>query len=169
MSMALFAGLGILLGGGLFLANRVIHTVGISSNVGKETVKLPTGSLQVEKASQIGPGLPVCPNCSLQMPGENALAEAIKNQKTNTEITTYRSTDSRASIDDWYVKHLGPEYVRHEAGESTRPEIFHDTHIAEEDIAFIAERGQQVRIVALAMDGIGTKISLIRSEKPATQ
>jgi hypothetical protein len=43
------------------------------------------------------------------------------------------------------------------------PENFRDAHISDEDIAFIGERGNQVRVVALSQDDAGTKITLLRS------
>ena len=42
-----------------------------------------------------------------------------------------------------------------------------DARVSDEDITFVAERDQLVRIVSLTMDAGGTKISLVRLNKSA--
>jgi len=166
MMLAFFAGLGILLGGGMFLASRVMRTVGLSASMNKNTVRTPLGSFRLEKESAVGPGMPLYPHASLIVPGEEASAQAIQNAKIGVDAVNYHSPDLRDTIDAWYSKHLGPEFQRHDAGETPLPEIFHDARVSDKDIAFVAERGQQVRIVALSLDASGTKITLIRFDKP---
>ena len=68
-------------------------------------------------------------------------------------------------MDEWYSKHLSPEFTRHDAGDRPVPAIFTDTRVPDSDIAFVAEREQMIRIVALSLDSGGTKISLIRFSK----
>jgi hypothetical protein len=70
-------------------------------------------------------------------------------------------------VDSWYSKHLSPDFTRHDAGEKPLPDIFHDARVSDDDVAFVAERNQKVRIVALSLDSGGTKISLIRYDKAA--
>jgi hypothetical protein len=47
------------------------------------------------------------------------------------------------------------------------PEAFRESHISEDDIAFVGERGDQIRVVVLGSDSMGTKIALLRSAKEA--
>jgi hypothetical protein len=72
-------------------------------------------------------------------------------------------------VDSWYAKHLSTEFQRHDAGEKPLPEVFQNVRVSDSDIAFVAERGQQVRIVTLSLDAGGTKIELIRLDKPSEQ
>jgi hypothetical protein len=167
MMLAFFAGMGVLLGGGMFLASRILRTAGLSASMNKDTVRTPLGSFRMEKESAVGPGLPLYPNASLIVPGEEASAEAIQNSKRGMDSVNYHSTDTRDSVDRWYAKHLAPEFKRYDAGEKPLPDIFRDVRVSDDDIAFVAERGQQVRIVALSLDATGTKIALIRIDKPA--
>jgi hypothetical protein len=167
MMIALFAGMAVLLGGGLFMAGRVVRSMGLAASAPKDTVKTPVGSFRLEKADQVGPGLPVYPRSSLELPGENAAAEAIKDSQTGMSNVTYHTTDTRDSVDGWYSKHLSPQFTRHDAGEKPTPDIFHDARLSDSDIAFVAEHGSQVRIVALSLDSAGTKISLIHFDKSA--
>jgi len=66
---------------------------------------------------------------------------------------------------------LSPAFTRRDAGDKPVPAIFNDARVSDSDIAFVAERGQTVGIVALSLDSGGTKISLIRFSKapPASE
>jgi hypothetical protein len=68
-------------------------------------------------------------------------------------------------VDEWYSKHLSPEFTRRDGGQKPVPAIFDDARVSDSDIAFMAEREQMIRIVALSTDSGGTKISLIRFSK----
>jgi hypothetical protein len=167
MMIALFAGMAVMLGGGLFMAGRVVRSMGLAASTPKDTVKTPVGSFRLEKADQVGPGLPVYPRSSLELPGENAAAEAIKDNQTGVNSVYYHSGDTRESVVDWYSKHLSPQFTRHEAGEKPVPQAVADARISDDEVVFLADHGQQVRIVALAVDPTGTKISLIHFDRPS--
>jgi hypothetical protein len=161
MMIALFGGMAVLLGGGLFLASRVVKSMGLSAAAGKDTIKTPGGNFKLEKPDQVGPGLPVYPRGSLELPGDNVTA-AIKDMQSGEETVTYHTADTREFVDEWYSKHLSPEYTRHDAAEKPQPEIFREAHVSDTDVVFVAERGDMVRIVDLATDATGTKIALVR-------
>jgi hypothetical protein len=166
MMIAFFAGVSVLLGGGIFLASRISKVAGISASMSKDTRRSPGGSFRMEKENAVGPGLPLYPGASLIVPGESAALEAMENSKKGIEVVNYHSTDTRDSVDGWYAKHLGGEFQRHDAGEKPLPEVFQRVPVSESDIAFMAERGVQVRIVSLSLDSGGTKIALIKYDKP---
>src|ERR1700674_3591767 len=65
MMIALTCGFGVLLGGGLLMASRVINALGIRAGSDKTTVRTPLGEFRVEKAKEVGPGLPVYPAAAL--------------------------------------------------------------------------------------------------------
>jgi hypothetical protein len=60
---------------------------------------------------------------------------------------------------------LSGEFTRRDAGDKPVPAIFADATVSGNEIAFVAERDQMLRVVALSMDSGGTKISLIRLSK----
>lgn len=169
MMIAFFVGLGVLLGGGMLLASRISKVAGISASMNKDTRRTPGGSFRLEKENAVGPGLPVYPHSSLIVPGETQAAQALQNSRKGIEEVNYHTTDTRDSVDEWYVKHLSNEFQRHDAGEKPLSEVFQNTRVSDSDIAFLAQRGQQVRIVALSLDASGTKIALIRLDKPPEQ
>jgi len=162
MMIALFAGLAVLLAGGLFVASRVIRSMGLTAANAMNTVRTPGGSLRLEKEGEMGAGLPVYPRSSLVVPDDSTAATAVKQARNGIETSTYHTTDTRDFVDEWYGKHLSPAFTRRDAGDKPVPAIFSDARISDDDIAFVAERGQTFGIVALSPDSGGTKISLIR-------
>ncbi len=167
MMIALFAGLAVLLAGGLFVASRVIRSMGLTAANAMNTVRTRGGSLRLEKEGEMGAGLPVYPRSSLIVPDDSTAATAVKQARNGIETSTYHTTDTRDFVDEWYGKHLSPAFTRRDAGEKPAPAIFNDASVSDSDIAFVAERGQTVGIVALSLDSGGTKISLIRYSKPS--
>ena len=165
MMIALFAGLAVLLGAGLFVASRAIRSMGLSAAAAQDAIRTPGGTFRLEKETEVGPGLPVYPRSSLLVPGEDAAAAEIKQVQKGIEVSEYHSGDAREFVDKWYAEHLSPEFARHDAGDKTVAAAYSDARVSEGDIAFVAEREQKVRIVALSMEGAGTKISLIRFTK----
>jgi hypothetical protein len=165
MMIGLFIGLAVLLAGGLFLASRVVRSMGLSAASARDTVRTRGGSFRLEKETDVGPGLPLYPRSSLVVPDDDSAGAAIKQAQNGIQTSTYHTTDTRDFVDEWYSKHLSPEFTRRDAGDKTVPAIFNDARVSDSDIAFVAEREQMVRIVALSLDSGGTKISLIRFSK----
>jgi hypothetical protein len=165
MMIALYVGLAILLAGGLFVASRVVRSMGLTAANAINTVRTPGGSFRLEKEGQIGPGLPVYPRSSLVVPDDDGAVAAVKQARNGIETSTYHTADTRDFVDEWYGKHLSGEFTRRDAGDKPVPAIFSDARVSDNDVAFVADRGQTVGIVALSLDSGGTKISLIRFSK----
>jgi hypothetical protein len=169
MMAAMFCGFAILLGGGLLMASRVIHSLQLRAEGDKTTVRTPLGDFRVEKAREVGPGLPVYPQSSLVVPGGQTLHAPLADNQPQVVSSTYHTNSSREFVVNWYLEHLSPEFVRQDAGPKNLPEVFHESHISDEDITFVGERGEQVRVVSLATEDLGTKIVLLRCAKPSSQ
>jgi hypothetical protein len=168
MTLALFGGFGVMLGGGIFIAKSLAQTMGLAAATGsKDTVRTPIGAFRMEKEDQVGPGLPVYPRASLEVPGEVATGKALSDSKNGVSVVTYHTDDTREFVEGWYMKHLSPEFSRHEGSEKTFPEAFHNVSIDIGDIAFLAERNNNARAVTLSQDSTGTKISLTQTSSAA--
>lgn len=165
MMVALFTGLAVLLGTGLFVASRAVRSMGLSAATASDTIRTPGGTFRLQKEGQVGPGLPVYPRASLIVPDDDTAAAAINQAKKGIEVSAYHSADERDYVDSWYAKHLSPEFTRHNAGEKLEGAVYRDAHVGDGDILFVAEREQLVRVIALAAESNGTKISLIRYDK----
>jgi hypothetical protein len=167
MMVAFFAGLGILLAAGLFVASRAVRSMGLSAAGARDSIKTPGGTFRLEQETQVGPGLPVYPRASLIVPDDATAAAAIKQAQKGIEVSAYQSSDTRDFVDGWYSKHLSPEFTRHDPGEKLDDSLFADAHVSEGDVIFLAQRDDKVRVVALSVEDSGTKISLIRFNRPS--
>jgi hypothetical protein len=167
MMIALFAGVAILLGGGMFMASRILHSMELRVAGDKKTIRTPIGDFRTEKPSDVGPVLPVFPGAALVLPGDDALAAALRN-RTHAQVltTTYHTSGSRDSVANWYAEHLGAEFTQHSGTADLQlPEIFKDAAIGSTDVVFQGERAGQLKLVALVDDGGGTRITLARFDR----
>ena len=102
------------------------------------------------------------------LPGSAAAHLQLDDDRPQVLASTYHSNASREYVASWYLEHLSPEFARQESGPKKLPEALRDSRISDDDIAFVGERGDQVRAVSLAAENTGTKITLLRSfTKPA--
>jgi hypothetical protein len=117
--------------------------------------------------------LPVYPAATLVLPGAAEARLAVNedpNQAQNQVVTsTYHTNSSREFVATWYAEHLSPEFARQDAGPKKLPDALRDSHISNDDIAFIGERGDQIRAVSLTADDTGTKIILLRTSVKSSQ
>jgi len=165
MMIGLFTGLATMLAGGLFVASKVVGSMGLSAASAKNTVHTPGKSFRLERETEVGPTLPVYPRSSLIVPDDAAAADAVRQAQSGIETATYHTNDTRDFVDEWYSKHLSPEFTRRDAGEKPVPAIFSEVRVSDNDISFVAQREQMVRVVALSVESSGTRISLIRFSK----
>ena len=117
----------------------------------------------LEKAKEVGPGLPVYPAATLVLAGSAAAHLPLTDDQPQVLSSTYHTNTSREYVATWYLEHLSPEFARQDSGPKKLPEALRNAHISDDDIAFVGERGDQIRVVELALDEIGTKITLLRS------
>jgi len=162
MMVAMTCGFCVLLGAGLLMTSRVIGALGLRAGSDKTTVRTPLGEFRVEKAREVGPGLPVYPAATLVLPSEPVHLPSNDDQP-QVVSSIYHTNSSREYVASWYSEHLSPEFTRQDSGPKKLPDAFQASHITDDDIAFVGERGDQVRVVALAADEMGTKITLLRS------
>jgi hypothetical protein len=169
MKVALASGLGFLLGGGIFMVSRVGHALQLPA-VGEElTLRTPTGDWRVERPNEVGPGLPVYPDAKLVLPGQSVRPAAPKNNQAPAQTAIYYTNDPSEFVGDWYMNHLGSEFVRSNFAARAIPDAPSDLQISDTDITFVGERGDQVRIVTIAADPTGAKITLVRYTKRKVQ
>ncbi len=170
MMIAMTCGFCVLLGGGLLMASRVIFALGLRSSTDKKIVNTLLGEFRMEKAKEVGPGLPVYPAATLVLPGAAAAQLPANDDEPQVIASTYHTNSSREYVVTWYLGHLSPEFTRQDSGPKKLPEVLQHSHIADDDLVFVGERGDQVRVVDLATDQMGTKITLMRSyTKPPVQ
>lgn len=162
MTVALCCGVGLLLGTGMFMASRVGRALQFRAAGAELTLRTPAGDWRVEKPNEIGPGLPVYPDALLVLPQEYTRPPKLRNNQAEVQTAIYQTSDPPDFVDNWYLKHLGPEFVRNNLADKAILDVLSDARISNNDVTFIGERGDQVRIVAIAPDSTGTNITLVR-------
>jgi hypothetical protein len=168
MMIAISTGFCVLLGAGLVTASRLIRSLELRQGSDKSTVRTPLGEFRMDKTSQGGPGLPVYPQASLVLPGA-ASPPLGTNDHPQVVSSMYHTNTTRDFVATWYREHLSPEFARQDPGPKSLPPSFAGSPIADDDIVFLGERGDQVRVVSLSADNTGTKITLLRSANPAAR
>ena len=169
MMLALFGGVALLLGGGLFLASRIINALKLQDTGTKATMHTPAGDIRVKKPGEGASGTPVYPHASLVLPHESATPEQKESSEFEVHTTSYFTTDSRLLVDEWYVQHLSADFVRHGPQDPPLPEQYNDLHIPRDDVAFAVEHGDQLRVVVLVEEDDGTSIRLVHLAKRVPQ
>ncbi|GEM_PF-1068760 len=166
MTAGLFVGMGVMMAGGLFMAGRVIRSVGLTAAMnGQDKIRTPGGDFRVEKDSDMGPRLLVYPRVSLELPGTSDAAESLKEAQSGIKVVTYHSNDPQVFVDDWYKSHLMQDFTRYEAADKPQIEALKLPELADASVVFVSERGNKLGIVALTMDEDGTQIALVRVNK----
>lgn len=153
-----------LLVAGLFTAARLLRSMQFSSATDKRTIRTPIGDFRLQKAGQSGPSLPLYPGATLVLPNGNVIT-AVSNDQQQTLTASYHSNDPQISIVAWYTEHLDSEFVRSQADHTPFADVFRQLQIEPNAIAFLAERGDQRRVVALQQDPTGITIILVRRDK----
>ncbi len=163
MMVALLGGFALLVGGALFLAQRVLKTMSVKQHRGNEaTLQTPLGELRVEHSTSHGPGLPVYPQAALVMPGDNVHFELPADRHYQIRAAKYHTSDSREAVDAWYQSHLGPEFERQGPGEKHVSVAVEQYKLSSEDVVFVAGQADEARIISLADENSGTGITLVR-------
>ncbi len=169
MFIALFGGLAVLLGGALFMATRVVHTLELSSATDPKTVRTPIGDFRFEKAGQVGLGLPVYPRAALILPGADSLPTPTPKSPRQVLTTIYHSNDPRDFVASWYARHLDTEFTRHTSADNPFAAVLQNARVPVPEVLFVGERGDQIRIVSLNEDSSGTRITFLHFNKGEAQ
>jgi hypothetical protein len=163
IKLAAFGGLALLVGAGIYMTSNLGRALQFHPAGTEATVRTADGDWRVERPSEEGPGLPVYPEASLVLGSRGGVPAGPKHNQSEVYTTIYHSSDPSEFVNDWYLKHLGPEFAPNSSTDRQIPRILLDASITDKDITFVGERGDQVRIVAIATDSTGTEIKLVRS------
>lgn len=153
----------------LLLVRFFVHRVNIREAGNRVAIETPVGSINVNKADAHATGLPVYPGATVST-GNGGSVE-INGSDTRVGLATeqYRTGDAVSKVQEWYRHKLGPEF-RLETGHqdnSRRTGMHVDS--GEHDVAFVDDRNDGARVVALDNGSDGTRITLLRIGKRETQ
>jgi hypothetical protein len=152
--------------GGLLIASMFIRHVHVNQSGKQVEIETPAGSLRVN-GDQVHPtGLPVYPGAQPDK-SEGATVElsAISGAGLGLATEKYVTSDDLDEVSEWYQQQLGPSYKREEHGSTT-----HRQHVSSDaDVAYVYEKGDNTRLVALTKKPDGVEIELLRIGKKEVQ
>jgi hypothetical protein len=165
------AGVVILGLGGLLIATYVLKdVVQVRETAGQVEVQTPAGSIKVDKTAPPDPGLPVYPGATTAESGATVEITA-PDEEDSLHVTAarYRTTDPIEKVDEWYQEKLGSEFTREGPGVARRKRDILGISVKSSDTAYISEKDDTLRVVALERKGLYTEIALARIGKTETQ
>jgi len=153
----------------LSLATLIIHHVNVKDTARNVDTETPVGEIMVNKAGLHATGLPVYPGAAAA--DQKSASVEINANNTGLGIATesYATNDPLTKVEDWYRKRLGTEF-RLETG-NNKPFLRekYDVDTGDHAVAFVDDRGDAARVVALDNSAGGTKIKLVRAGKKEVQ
>jgi hypothetical protein len=166
----LLGGVALLALGGLLLATYVARQMDVKVTSTGPTVEIstPVGSIRASKDAGADPGLPLYPGAKMT---EGAGSVEVAADEGGVEVIAahYRTLDPIAKVDEWYRGQLGPDFKREGPGVYQRKKEILGIRVSSEDVAFISEKSEGVRVVALKKTFNGVDIALVRIAQKEAQ
>lgn len=164
--------LGIVAGGivvmvvfGLALAGVLIHNLHVRNQGQNVEIQTPVGGIKVGHEATVN--LPVYPG-SASADSHNANVElSAGDEGFAIAVEKYNTTDDLAKVSAWYKQRLGPSFRLEKRG--TYDKIHGVDATSDADLAFVDDRGDGARIVALTNKDNCVEIALVRVGKKETQ
>lgn len=155
---------------GLIVVSALVHRVKVNARDNKVEIETPVGSLKVNQDSAHATGLPVYPGATPEK-SQGANFEVSANGKSaGLAIEKYNSDDPRETVQAWYAIRLGPDFKLQVATPGDNDQIPGvPVKMNSTDVAFVNDRGDGAKVVALARHGEGTEITLVRVGKKEAQ
>jgi hypothetical protein len=155
---------------GLVVVSALVHRVKVNARDNKVEIETPVGSLKMNQDSAHATGLPVYPGASPEK-SQGANFEVSANGKSaGLAVEKYSSDDPRETVQAWYANRLGPDFkmsVEKKGNSDEIPGV--PVKMNTDDVAFVNDRGDGAKVVALTRHGEGTDITLVRVGKKEAQ
>lgn len=153
--------------GGLFIAGSMIKSVRVDDVRREVAVSTPAGDLTVQKTRVGNIGLPVYPGATPLESGANLQFTTPGDDRVGISAAHYLSSDSLDKVDAWYRARLGPEFERDDKSAGKGKIRVHG--VVTGGIAYVSDRDDLVRFVAISKKWNGVEIALGRIGKQETQ
>jgi hypothetical protein len=149
---------------GLFIRHLKIHSSG-----NKVAIETPVASISVNGDNPHASGLEIYPGARPSSNNKNASIDLSANDSSVGIATEeYQTKDPIDFVQAWYKKHLGPDF-RLETGDQKAAHARGSVSLNDSDVAFVDDRHNGARVVALKKIPFGTQITLVRVGKKETQ
>ncbi len=160
----------LILGTGAFVATRyLVRSVEVNRASSSVEINTPVGTLKAAKDDNANPGLPVYPGAKLSQPGGTIELTTPNEESVSLTAAHYRTIDPIEKVDAWYREQLSLDFKREGPGVMVRKKNINGVVVSSNDIAYISEKDDFVRVVALKKQFNAVEIALLRAGKPETQ
>jgi len=152
-----------------FAASYLARNIRVTQSGDAVSINTPVGSMRAEKGGTPETGLPVYPGATPGEPGGQVEIEGPGDVAVAVTTAHYRTSDPIAKVEEWYAQKLGPGFKREESGKYERKKDISGVTLTSEDIAFIEEKDDVARVVALKKHSNSVEIVLVRAGKRESQ
>ncbi len=153
----------------LGLAWYIARNVQRSADGNRVEIQTPIGSLKVDKHTPVETGLPVYPGATTSEMAATVAITPAEGDAVDVTAARFTTADSIDKVDEWYREKLGPEFTREGAGQSRRKKEVFGIAINDNDVAFISEKDDLMRVVAIERKATRVEIALVRIGKAESQ
>jgi hypothetical protein len=155
---------------GVTLAGLFIHHLRVHNSGDKVDIQTSVGSLSVDKtAGAHATGLEIYPGAAASSDNKRAsVTLSAKDTAVGIATELYQTKDPIDFVQAWYKKRLGPDFrleTNHDNADHTNDHAV----INDNDVAFVDDHHNGVRVVALKKNSEGTQITLVRIGTKETQ
>jgi hypothetical protein len=149
---------------GLYFARHVR----VKQSAQQVSITSPVGDLKVhENEAGNTTGLPVYPDATASKSGATVeFQPAGEDAGTRIVAAEYFTGDSLDKVEAWYAKQLGPEFTLEKHGHGRRIAGWNS---GDADAAFVDEKPDRTRVVAIERSDERVKITLVRVSKREPQ
>jgi hypothetical protein len=155
--------------GALFVTRFLVQRVAISRGGESVEINTPVGSVKATKDESADLGLPIYPGAKQAQASGSVELGAPDEEAVSLTSAHFRTIDPIEKVDSWYREQLSADFKREGPGVMNRKKNISGILVKSDDIAFVSEKDDLVRVVALQKGLNGVEIALLRIGKPAAQ
>lgn len=156
---------------GLFVAGVVLKNFRVSQKNEQVQIQTPGGEITVSKTEPAPSaiGLPMYPGAQPIESGADVEISTPGDERVGITAAHFRSADSLDKVDAWYRERLGSEFEREGRGSKKITFGIHGMHVDADGIAYVSDRNDFTRVVALQPKRGYVEIALVRAGKREAQ
>jgi|SRR5271156_6434440 hypothetical protein len=154
---------------GVTIAGLFIHRLSVRDSGRNVEIQTPVGDINVNKAEH-STGLPAYPGATASTDNTGGSVDVTANGSgVGIATEVFDSKDPIDFVQAWYKKRLGPDFHLENGKDASDAHVNNFYKADENDVAFVDDRGNGARIVALKTTSNGTRITLLRVGKREPQ
>ncbi|MCL4522606.1 MAG: hypothetical protein M1453_06970 [Acidobacteria bacterium] len=160
----------LILGGGAWVVTHyLVRSLQVNRADSTVVIDTPVGTLKAAKDEKVDPGLPVYPDAKIAQAGGTVELSMPEEDSVQLTAVHYRTIDPIEKVDAWYREQLNQDFKREGPGVMVRKKNISGIIVKSGDIAYVSEKDDVVRVVALQKRFNGVEIALLRAGKQESQ